>query len=142
VGEGYDARVGSSPARLVIALSVAAALAVFIVYTALAGNGVAQLTPSSLAGHTGDVTLVGAVVGPLHGNAYTQGGLHFTLKDIGRATPARVPVDYRGSVPDLFKVGRHVVLEGTLRRGVFVAKPGSLSTKCPSKYTPAKSSNT
>ena len=33
--------MGSSPARLVIALSVAAALAIFVVYTALAGNGVA-----------------------------------------------------------------------------------------------------
>ncbi len=125
-----------------IALSVAAALAIFVVYTALAGNGVAQLTPSSLAGHAGDVTLVGAVVGPLTGDAHTHGGLRFALKDIGRRTPARVPVDYRGSVPDLFKVGRHVVVEGTLRHGVFVAKPGSLVTKCPSKYTPAKSSNT
>jgi len=127
----------------VIALSVAAALAVFVVYTALAGNGVAQLTPRSLAGHTGDVTLVGAVVGkPQMDDAYTKAGMRFQLKDIGRATAARVPVVYRGSVPDLFKVGRHVVLEGTLRNGVFVAKPGSLVTKCPSKYTPAKSSNT
>ena len=125
-----------------IALSVAAALAVFIVYTALAGNGVAQLRPSSLVGHSGDVTLVGAVVGPVTGDAYSHGGLRFRLKDIGSATPARVAVDYRGSVPDLFKVGRHVVVEGTLRNGVFVAKPGSLVTKCPSKYTPAKSSNT
>ncbi len=125
-----------------IALSVAGALAVFIVYTALAGNGVAQLTPSTLAGHSGDVTLVGAVVGPVTGDAYTHGGLRFALKDIGSATPARVPVDYRGSVPDLFKVGRHIVVEGTLRHGVFVAKPGSLVTKCPSKYAPAKSSQT
>ena len=125
-----------------IALSVAAALAVFVVYTALAGNGVAQLTPSTVAGHAGDVTLVGAVVGPLKGNAYTHGGLRFRLEDIGSATASRVPVDYRGSVPDLFKVGRHVVVEGTLRHGVFVAKPGSLVTKCPSKYAPAKSSKT
>jgi len=125
----------------VIALSVAAALAIFVVYTALAGNGVAQLTPSSLAGHTGDVTLVGAVVGPVKGDAHARGGLRFALKDIGRAAPVRVPVDYRGSVPDLFKVGRHVVVEGTLRHGVFVAKPGSLVTKCPSKYAPAKSSS-
>ena len=125
-----------------IALSVAAALAVFVVYTALAGNGVAQLSPSSLAGHTGDVTLVGTVVGPVKGDAYTHGGLRFRLKDIGRTASARVPVAYRGSVPDLFKVGRHVVLEGTLRNGIFVAKPGSLVTKCPSKYTPAKSSKT
>ena len=124
-----------------IALSVAAALAVFVVYTALAGNGVAQLTPSSVVGHAGDVTLVGAVVGPVKGNAYANGGLRFRLKDIGSATASRVPVDYRGSVPDLFKVGRHVVVEGTLRDGVFVAKPGSLVTKCPSKYAPAKSSS-
>ena len=55
-----------------IALSVAAALAVFVVYTALAGNGVAQLKPSTVAGHRGDVTLVGAVVGkPQAGNAYS-----------------------------------------------------------------------
>jgi cytochrome c-type biogenesis protein CcmE len=126
----------------VIALSVAAALAIFVVYTALAGNGVAQLTPSSLAGHTGDVTLVGAVVGPVTGSAYAHGGLRFQLKDIGHAAPTRVAVAYRGSVPDLFKVGRHVVVEGTLRNGVFVAKPGSLVTKCPSKYAPAKSSKT
>jgi cytochrome c-type biogenesis protein CcmE len=127
----------------VIALSVAAALAIFVVYTALAGNGVQQLTPSSLAGHAGDVTLVGAVVGnPQNSAAYTKAGMRFQLKDIGAASATRVPVVYHGSVPDLFKTGRHVVLEGTLRNGVFVAKPGSLVTKCPSKYTPAKSSKT
>jgi len=127
----------------VIALSVAAALAVFVVYTALAGNGVAQLKPSNVAGHTGDVTLVGAVVGkPQVGNAYTKAGMRFQLKDIGPANTARVPVVYHGSVPDLFKTGRHIVVEGTYRNGVFVAKPGSLVTKCPSKYAPAKSSKT
>jgi cytochrome c-type biogenesis protein CcmE len=124
----------------VIALSVAAALAVFVVYTALAGSGVAQLTPSTLAGHQGDVTLAGTVVGPVTGDAYARGGLHFRLADIGQRSPVRVLVAYHGSVPDLFKVGRHVVVEGTLRHGVFVAKPGSLVTKCPSKYTPAKPS--
>ena len=134
--------MGSSPARLVIALSVAAALAIFVVYTALAGNGVAQLRPSALAGHSGDVTLVGAVVGRVTGDAYTRGGLRFRLGDIGSRTSTRVPVVYHGSVPDLFKTGRHVVVEGTLRNGRFVAKPGSLVTKCPSKYAPAKSSNT
>ena len=135
--------MGSSPARLVIALSVAAALAIFVVYTALAGNGVADVTPSSLAGHTGDVSLVGVVVGrPQTSDAYTKAGMRFRLKDIGTANAARIPVVYHGSVPDLFKTGRHVVLEGKLRNGVFVAKPGSLVTKCPSKYAPAKSSKT
>ena len=124
-----------------IALSVAAALAIFVVYTALAGNGVANLTPSTVAGHTGDVSLVGKVVGTPQGNAY-QGGLRFRLKDIGHGTPARVPVVYRGAVPDQFKTGADLVVEGTLRNGVFVAKRGSMITKCPDHYAPAKSSKT
>jgi cytochrome c-type biogenesis protein CcmE len=126
----------------VIALSVAAALAIFVVYTAVAGNGVADLTPSTLAGHSGNVSLVGAVVGTPQGDAYTHGGLRFRVKDIGDAKTARVPVVYHGSVPDLFKTGRHIVVEGTYRNGVFVAKRNSLITKCPSKYAPANSSKT
>ncbi|HET8894553.1 MAG TPA: cytochrome c maturation protein CcmE [Gaiellaceae bacterium] len=126
-----------SPARLVLALSVAAVLALFIIYTSIAGAGTPQIQPSQLASHHGDVMLVGTVVPGMSGDAHA-GGLHFTLKDDGAANAARTHVLYTGSVPDLFKVGRHVVVEGTLRNGVFVAKPGSLVTKCPSKYTPAK----
>ena len=125
-----------------IALSVAAALAIFVVYTALAGNGVADLTPSTLAGHSGNVSLVGAVVGKPQGDAYARGGLRFRVEDIGDVKAVRVPVVYHGSVPDLFKTGRHIVVEGTYRHGVFVAKRNSLITKCPSKYSPAKSSKT
>jgi hypothetical protein len=32
------------------------------------------------------------------------------------------------------------VLDGRLQKGVFVAVPGTMVTKCPSKYTPKKSS--
>jgi cytochrome c-type biogenesis protein CcmE len=133
--------VGSSPARLVIALSVAAALAIFVVYTALAGNGVADLSPSTVAGHTGTVSLVGKVVGKPQGNAYQGAGLHFRLKDVGHATPARVAVVYHGSVPDQFKTGADLVVQGRLRHGVFVAKRDSMITKCPDHYG-AKSSKT
>jgi cytochrome c-type biogenesis protein CcmE len=124
----------------VIALSVAAVLAVFILYTSVAGAGTPQLQPSELAAHSrGDVTLVGRVVGTPNGDAHAAGGLHFVLKDAkGRNNAARVPVSYTGTVPDLFRVGREVVVEGMLQSGTFVAKPGTLSTKCPSKYAPAK----
>jgi cytochrome c-type biogenesis protein CcmE len=125
----------------VIALSVAAALAIFVVYTALAGNGVADVTPSSIAGHTGDVSLVGTVVGKPSGDAY-HGGMRFLLKDVRSKDTARVAVMYRGDVPDMFKSGRDIVVEGTMRHGLFVAKPGSLVTKCPDHYAPAKSSKT
>jgi cytochrome c-type biogenesis protein CcmE len=125
----------------VIALSVAAALAVFVVYTAVAGTGTPQLVPSQLAAHRGDVQLVGTVVGPVKGDAHSA-PMRFELKDIQGHSPVRIPVSYRGSVPDLFKTGRHIVIEGSVRHGVFVAKPGSLVTKCPSKYAPASSKQT
>ena len=55
------------------------------------------------------------------------------MRDIsGRG--ATVAVSYRGEVPDLFKVGRHVLLRGRLRGATFVAQPDSLVTKCPSRY--------
>ena len=122
-----------------IALSVAAVLAVFILYTAVAGAGTPQLQPSGLAAHPkGDLMLVGRVVGTPTGDAHAAGGLHFVLKDAkGSENTARVPVSYTGTVPDLFRVGREVVVEGTLQNGTFVAKRDSLSTKCPSKYAPA-----
>jgi cytochrome c-type biogenesis protein CcmE len=123
----------------VIALSVAAALAIFVVYTALAGNGVADLSPSTVAGHTGAVSLVGKVVGRPQGNAYRQAGLRFRLRDIDHPTPARVPVVYHGTVPDQFKPGADLVVQGRLRNGVFVAQRDSMITKCPDHYAPAKS---
>ena len=123
-------------ARLVIALSVAAVLAIFILYTSIAGAGTPQIEPSTLGAHAGqDVLLVGTVV-----RVHSAGsGMQFVLKDDHGTSTKTVPVAYSGSIPDLFRTGRQVVVEGTLRSGTFVAKPGSLVTKCPSKYTPAKS---
>jgi len=132
------ARGRGNPARLVIALSVAAVLAVFLLYTSIAGGGNPSLAPSELAGRTGTVQLAGVVVGPVRGDAYA-GGLRFKLKDIGSKATTTVAVRYMGSVPDLFKVGRHIVVDGRLRNGVFVAEPGSMITKCPSKYAPKTS---
>jgi cytochrome c-type biogenesis protein CcmE len=126
-----------SPARLVVALFVAAALAVFLLYTSIAGGGTPMLSPSKLSGRPGKVALAGVVLGPVRGDAH-GGGLRFGLRDFDG--PASVPVVYRGSVPDLFRVGRHVYLQGSLRDGLFVAVPGTLVTKCPSKYAPGKDS--
>jgi cytochrome c-type biogenesis protein CcmE len=122
-----------SPARLIVALSVAAVLAVFLLYTSIAGGGTPSLQPSQLAGHTGRVSLVGIVAGRPSGDAHA-GGLHFLLRD--RHAMTSVPVVYKGSVPDLFKTGREVVVDGRLQHGTFVAVPDSLVTKCPSKYAP------
>jgi len=128
---------GGNPARLVVALSVAAVLAIFLLYTSIAGGGTPQLQPSQLAGHHGKISLVGTVVGSPSGDAHGA-GLHFTLRD--EKGTATVPVLYHGTVPDLFRTGRHVVVQGRSRNGLFVATPNSLLTKCPSKYSPKSSS--
>ena len=123
-----------SPARLVIALSIAAVLAVFLLYTSIAGGGTPSVKPSQVASRTGTVSLVGKVVGKPTGDAHA-GGLRFELADVKNPTGPTVPVVYTGSVPDLFATGRDIVVDGTLENGTFVAKPDSMVTKCPSKYT-------
>jgi cytochrome c-type biogenesis protein CcmE len=120
----------------VVALSVAALLAVFLVYVSIAGGGTPSLAPSELKGRSGEVSLAGRVLGPVRGKA-REGGLRFRLRDVkGTAT---VPVVYTGSVPDMFRAGRDISLKGALRNGVFVGKPGTMITKCPSKYTDKES---
>ena len=126
-----------SPARLVIALSIAAVLAVFLLYTSIAGGGTPSLRPSQLAGRTGTVSLVGRVVGKPTGDSHA-GGLRFRLRDVKDPGGKTVPVVYTGDVPDLFATGRDIVIDGKLQRGTFVAAPGSMVTKCPSKYSATK----
>lgn len=118
-----------------IALSVAAVLAVFLLYASIAGGGTPALAPSELDGRTDKVSLGGKVLGPITGDPYA-GGLRFRLRDLSGSSTETVRVLYRGSVSDQFKLKRDVVVTGSLRGGTFVAVPGSLITKCPSKYAP------
>ena len=106
------ARKGN-PARLVIALSVAAVLAVFLLYTSLAGGGTPSLRPSSLAGHDGKVSLTGRVLKPVTGDAHGA-GLRFRLRDVNGN--AAVAVLYKGLVPELFRPGRDIARLKTIQR--------------------------
>ena len=124
-----------------IALSVAAVLAIFLLYTSLAGGGTPSVSPSELANKTGEVALAGRVVGTPTGDPHGA-GMRFVVKDIDGANTQRVTVLYKGSVPDMFRVGRDVVVTGTQRAdGLFVTTPGSMITKCPSKYQAADTSS-
>jgi len=121
----------------VIALSVAGVLAIFLLYTSLAGGGTPSVSPSELSTRTGEVALAGRVVGTPTGDPHGA-GMRFVLVDIHKPG-ARVTVLYKGSVSDQFRVGREVTVKGELRNGTFVAVRDSLVTKCPSKYTAKKS---
>jgi len=122
-----------SPARLIVALAVAAVLAVFLLYTAVAGNSTPTFTPSQLANHTGKLAVVGVVVGPLAGDSHSASGLRFGLKNIDGKSGV-VPVVYHGdNPPPLFKAGRNVVVSGSYAHGR--VSGSNILTKCPSKYT-------
>ena len=60
--------------------------------------------------------------------------LRFTITDV--EVEQNLPVVYQGVVPDTFKVGNEVVVEGYLNSdGIFQAN--TLVAKCPSKYVPS-----
>jgi cytochrome c-type biogenesis protein CcmE len=122
-----------SPARLIVALAVAGVLAVFLLYTAVAGHSTPTLTPSQVRGQSGDLAIVGVVVGPVRGDSHSAHGMRFGLKNIqGRS--GVIPVVYHGdNPPPLFQPGRNVVVTGTYATGRLAGR--DIVTKCPSKYT-------
>jgi cytochrome c-type biogenesis protein CcmE len=120
-----------NPARLVIALAIAACLAVFLLYTSFFGSGTPSLQPSELVGRQDKVSLSGRVASRATENA--AGHSRFRLENIEGA--GAVTVVYRDALPDQFKVGRDISVDGQLKNGVFVGEPGTMVTKCPSKYT-------
>ncbi len=58
-------------------------------------------------------------------------GVRFFLEDAA-APGQKLLVEYRGVVPDTFKPGAEVIVEGNMQSAAFNAK--TLMTKCPSKY--------
>ncbi|CAN5563899.1 N/A [soil metagenome] len=119
--------------RLVLALSVAVLLAGALVYTSFSASTRAS-TPSDVvtsAEPGRSYELTGKVV---DGSVDREGErLRFEIRD--RDGTTSVPVAYEGVIPDPFREGREVIVEGELERGTFVAERDSLVTKCPSKFT-------
>jgi len=121
--------------RLVVALAAAVLLAGALVYTSFGASSEAK-QPSQLLGAAsgGSYELTGRVV---KGSVRHRGeGLRFRVADRDDASRS-LPVTYTGTVPDPFRGGREIVLNGTVERGVFVGERDTLVTKCPSKFTSA-----
>ena len=117
---------------------MAGVLAVFLLYTAVAGHSTPTLTPSEIQGKSGKLSVVGTVVGHLRGDSHGASGLRFQLVDPQGHSARRVDVVYRGvSPPPLFRVGRSVVVSGTYAHGRLQGT--DIVTKCPSKYTSSAS---
>jgi cytochrome c-type biogenesis protein CcmE len=125
--------------RLIAFLGAAVLLAGGLMFTSFTADTPAT-TPSELLAKkgAGDYKLTGKVV---DGSVKRQGeNLSFAIRD--RAGSASVPVTYTGVVPDPFREGREVVVDGKLEGGTFKAERDSLVTKCPSKFENKPSSPT
>jgi hypothetical protein len=106
----------ASPARLVIALSVAAVLAVFLLYTSIAGGGIPRSHERAWPADRAWVQLAGVVVGPARGDAHA--GAFASAEGYRQGGATIVAVRYSGPVPDLFGVGRHTWSTVGFTRGV------------------------
>ena len=119
-------------------LGAAVLLASALVYTSFNASTEAK-QPSDLASSADSdrsYELTGKVV---DGSSKRSGDeLRFEIRD--REGSASVPVVYSGVVPDPFRDGREVIVEGRMKNGTFVAERDSLVTKCPSKFTKEQNS--
>ena len=120
--------------RLAVLLAAAVVLATALVYTSFSASTEASKPSEIRPGQSYEVT------GKVVANSVERRGeeLRFRIRD--RDGTASVPVVYSGVVPDPFREGREVIVEGELRQGTFVAERDSLVTKCPSKFTTERSS--
>jgi cytochrome c-type biogenesis protein CcmE len=119
--------------RLVVALGVAVLLAVGLVYTSFSASTEAKEPSQLLAAAPGSsAQLTGRVV--VGSVTRRDEGMRFRVADRDDAAKS-IPVTYTGTVPDPFRGGREIVLDGSVENGVFVGERDTLVTKCPSKFS-------
>lgn len=119
--------------RWAVVMVVLAASVGYLLFSATQGSAEYYQTLAELRAHPSEreVRVIGTVDDDVQ---RTEGGLavRFTARD-GSQT---MPVYYRGSLPDIFQPGVHVVVEGRLGRdGVFHAR--AVQAKCPSRFSSA-----
>ena len=110
---------------------VVAACVGYLIYSASGGTSEYYLTVAELQSHSqsGDVRVAGVVQNDVQ---KTDGGLHVTFTE--KDGTASMPVEYTGTLPDIFQPGITVVADGQLGSdGVFHAK--ALLAKCPSRFS-------
>lgn len=108
----------------------------YLVYSGLSENSVYFLNVSEALASPRDKLKTARLFGTVAENDLVPAseGPGVTFRLVDKDTPDRtMMVRYRGAVPDTFKPGAEVIVEGGMAPdGMFAAK--SLMTKCPSKY--------
>jgi cytochrome c-type biogenesis protein CcmE len=109
----------------------------YLIYSGISQDSVYFLNVSEALAmdesELGQARLFGKVA-PQNIESKTGGlGVAFDLTDQKEKTQT-IRVDYSGAVPDTFKEGVEVIVEGNFVNGHNMFKATSLITKCPSKY--------
>ena len=103
----------------------------YLIYSASGGSSVYYLTVSQLRTQApaGDVRVAGVVQDDVQ---KSDGGLHVTFTE--KDAMASLPVEYTGTLPDIFQPGITVVAEGRMGKdGIFHAR--TVLAKCPSRFS-------
>lgn len=136
-GQTQDTMAQRSGKHLyLVALALFLAGVGYLTYTGLTENSVYFLNVSEALAAPADRLKSARLFGTVAEEGLTRAddglSLRFRLED--KDNPARtIDVAYKGAVPDTFKPGAEVIVEGGVGPGpVFSAT--SLMTKCPSKY--------
>lgn len=131
---GLDLWAGGRHARVWIAAAVLVAAVAYLVTTSLQNNAVYYLTVSELQASApslqGQPIRVAGNVVP--GTIQRDAGAFTVRFDIADAS-GRLPVTYRGVVPDIFGPNVEVVVEGRYVEGS-AFNAATLLAKCPSKF--------
>jgi cytochrome c-type biogenesis protein CcmE len=110
--------------RLLLAACVlgAAAIAVALVANAFRSNLVFFYSPSDIAEHKAPAARTFRLGGLVETGSVARAADGVTVHFVVTDTAQRVPVAYRGILPDLFREGKGVVAQGKLsQQGVFTA---------------------
>jgi cytochrome c-type biogenesis protein CcmE len=125
--------VGRSGRKVLIAAAVFVLAGAWLVYSGARSSMAYYLTVGELLDRRAalagaDIRLSGSVAADGLVRDQVAGTLQFQVTDGTRV----IPVRYRGVVPDAFKPGADVVVEGRYDGAAFTAE--RLFAKCPSKF--------
>jgi cytochrome c-type biogenesis protein CcmE len=114
-----------------VLVAVVVACVGYLVYSTTGGTSEYYLTVAELRSHvtSSDVRVAGVVQNNVQ---RSEGGLQVLFTEADGT--ASVPVEYHGTLPDIFQPGITVVAEGRLGAdGIFHAS--SVLAKCPSRFS-------